>query len=116
MVHILCLDNDENLLRLLHSFLKSQGYQVMVGKDGREGLEQFSNGYDFNLVITDINMPIVDGTMVAKHIRNSEKANIPIVAITGSYESLIERELFDHVLIKPFKLETLFDVVKSYVG
>ena len=113
MDHILLIDDQDAILIFLRKILTDLGYEVKVAHDGEEGIELVDSGYNFNLVITDINMPRMNGNAVAKHIRSSDKSETPIVAITG-YGDDIDRELFNFVLLKPFNLEALADVVRSF--
>ena len=114
MDNILVIDDEDMVLNFLRNTLIYLGYSVTVAHDGEEGVEFFNNGYHFGLVITDISMPRMNGNEVAKSIRNSDKSCIPIVAITGYDEDNIDRELFNFVLPKPFDLEVLVDVVRSF--
>jgi two-component system cell cycle sensor histidine kinase/response regulator CckA len=113
MDHILVIDDEDMVLNFLRSALAYFGYSVTVAHDGEEAIELINNGYNFDLVITDIMMPRMNGNAVAKHIRSSDKSETPIVAITG-YGDDIDRELFNFVLLKPFDLEALADVVRSF--
>ena len=65
-----------------------------------------------DLVITDIDMPVMSGNSVAKHIRGSAKSDTPIVGITG-YAEEVDGQWFDVMLIKPISLEALVRVVES---
>ena len=114
MDHILVIDDEDMVLNFLRSALAYLGYSVTVAHDGEEAIELINNGYNFDLVITDIMMPRMNGNAVAKHIRSSDKPDMPIVAITVSSEDDIDRELFNFVLLKPFGLEALLDVVRSF--
>ncbi len=49
-----------------------------VALDGEKGVELFKTGNDFDLVITDIDMPGMDGNEVARHVRASDKSDTPI--------------------------------------
>jgi CheY-like chemotaxis protein len=64
-----------------------------------------------NLVIADINMPRINANAVAKHIKSSNKKNIPIVAIIDSGNDSINRELFNFVLLKPFNPDYAVGIV-----
>jgi CheY-like chemotaxis protein len=112
MAQALVIDDEENILNVLQTTLVKLDFEVKVAHDGREGIEFFEDGYDFDLVITDIRMPRVDGNQVAKHIRGSGKPNTPIVAMSG-YNDKTEGELFDFTLEKPFNLKELMTVVKA---
>ena len=116
MKNILIIDDESTILSVLYEYLTGLGYFVKVAHNGDEGLRLFNDGYDFDLVITDINMPILDGNEVARHIKNSDQPEIPLIAITGSYNNIVHEGLFDFILPKPFKLSLLKDKIKSYEG
>ena len=116
MGYILVIDDDKSICSLLQAFLTKMGYQVEVAHDGEAGIECFDNGPDFDLVITDIRMPKMDGSDVARHIRGSDRPAIPIVAITGFSDTDISIGFFDSLLTKPFDLDTLEDAVTSLMG
>ena len=113
MENILIIDDEANIRTILDRYLTGIGYEVRAVRTGMEGIELFNHNKRFDLVITDISMPGMDGNAVASHIRTSTKANIPIVAITGSGEECIKKELFDSVVIKPFKISTLASLIRS---
>ena len=113
MGYILVIDDDRSICDLLHVFLTNMGYEVEVAHDGEAGIECFDNGPDFDLVITDIRMPKMDGSDVARHIRRSDRPSTPIVAITGFSDTDISIGFFDSLLLKPFDLDTLEDAVTS---
>jgi CheY-like chemotaxis protein len=92
--------------------LEKLNFEVKVAHDGRNGIDLFEDSHDFDLVITDIRMPRVDGNQVAKHIRDSDKPDTPIVAMSG-YNDKADGELFDFTLEKPFNLEELTTVVNT---
>jgi len=115
MDHILVIDNKYDIRNFLHKALTPIGCEVKGAHDSEEGIELLNNGYNFNLVITDINMPRINANAVAKHIKRSNKANIPIVAIIDSGNDSINRELFNFVLVKPFKLKTLVKVIRLFM-
>ena len=97
----------------LGAVLSDLGYNVEVEENGEEGIQLFNDHADFDLVVTDIRMPKMDGNEVARHIRNSHRANTPLVAITGFPEE-VQVELFDYTLVKPFKLEALRGIVAQF--
>jgi CheY-like chemotaxis protein len=114
MARILVIDDEYQTLNSLGQALTHFGYEVEVAHDGDEGIEVINNGYNCDLVITDINMPRMNGNAVAKHIRSSDKPDTPIVAISGLCDD-INGELFNFVLMKPFKLEALIQVIRSVI-
>ena len=113
MEKALVIDDEKHILNILQTLLVKQDFKVKVAHDGREGIELFDNGHDFDLVITDIRMPRVNGNQVAKHIRSSDKSDTPIVAMSG-YTKEIDKSLFNFSVTKPFRLETLINVIKIF--
>ena len=112
MQRILLIEDDGCIRNLVAMLLRNLGHQVEVAEDGEKGIELFTKVGEFDLVITDISMPRKDGNQVAKHIRSSQKAETPIVAITA-YEGELEKDVFDFSLLKPFKNEDLIRILKS---
>ena len=84
--------------------------------DGDGGIELVDSGCECDLVITDSTMLRLNGNAVARHIRSSDRQDTPIIAITGFGEDAIERQLFNSVLVKPFKLDVLFGAVRLLIG
>ena len=112
LARILLIDDQTSILKSTSQVLKQLGHEVEVARDGRKGIELFKSGYDFDLVITDIDMPRMDGNEVARQIRTSDKSDTPIVAMTGSMDDSIHRELFNLILPKPFAVETLVQALR----
>ena len=112
MHNLLIIDDEEIIINLLHDYLSHLGYSVVTARDGSEGIDLFNANPNFDLVITDINMPGIDGNAVAKSIRLSQRTKVPIVGMSG-YNDKIEGELFDFMLAKPFNLKELMALVKT---
>ena len=114
MYSVLVIDDEDFILDVLQSSLAQCGFRVKTAVGGREGIKTFEQG-NFDLVITDIRMPDVDGNSVGAHIRRSDRSAIPIIAMSGT-PWLSENAVFDKVLSKPFNLETLTDTVSGLMG
>jgi CheY-like chemotaxis protein len=112
MQRILLIEDDKNIRTVIALHLCIRGHQVEVAEDGEEGVELFTRFGNFDLVITDIRMPRKNGNDVAKHIRISERAKTPIVAITA-YKDEVQTDLFNFTIIKPFRNEDLMNIIKS---
>ena len=113
MSTILVIDDEKRILQLMHQALTKYGHHVETADDGQEGIRKFDDGC-FDIVITDILMPIIDGKGVAAHIRKSKKQSIPVIAMSGT-PWLLENETFDMVLSKPFPLNKLIESIRSLV-
>ena len=112
MHNLLIIDDEDIIINLLHDYFSQLGYSVVTAKDGSEGIDLFNTSPNFDLIITDINMPGIDGNAVAKTIRLSQTPKVPIVGMSG-YNDKTENQLFDFMLAKPFNLKELMALVKT---
>jgi len=112
MQRILLIEDDKIIRTVIALYLRVRGHEVEVAEDGEEGIELFTRVGNFDLVITDIRMPRKGGNDVAKHIRGSDRAETPVVAITA-YKDEVERDLFNFTVIKPFRNEDLTKIIGS---
>lgn len=115
MVKVLCVDDNPEMLLLTETALSRSGWNVLLAQNGLEGLDLFLANPDLRLVVTDINMPEMDGNQLAMRIRRSGREDVLIIAITGGLESEIEASLFDRVLRKPFKIAELESLCRMHV-
>ncbi|MFO7555483.1 MAG: response regulator, partial [Desulfobacterales bacterium] len=83
MNRILVIDDEKMILDLFQIVLSRAGCNVEIASDGQEGIKKFNNG-QFDLVITDILMPGLDGRDVVDHIRNSDNPCTPIIGMSGT--------------------------------
>ncbi len=106
---ILLVEDDTNLGYVLSDFLQISGYEVILARDGREGLDKFRDG-NFDLCIIDVMLPVIDGFTLAEEIRKSA-LGIPFIFLTAkSMEKDRIRGLkigADDYITKPFSTEEL---------
>jgi DNA-binding response OmpR family regulator len=116
---ILVIEDEEDLLEILEDSLKSAGYNVICGGNGSEGLFKFKN-QKFDLVITDIKMPKLDGIEVVKNVRKDDKyKDIPIIVASGNVTDFKpELSLFENLLIleKPYKKKDILEIVDKAIS
>lgn len=104
-LRILVIDDDTLLSQSLSTALRSEGHEVTVADGGQAGIDAFQPGH-FEVVITDLGMPYVDGRQVARAIRSASPAT-PIIMLTGWGRSLQAEGVppeVDRVLNKPPRL------------
>lgn len=83
MFQILIIDDDPTIRLTLQKFLRSEGYDVVLAKDGQEGLDK-AKELQPSLIICDWVMPVIDGLEVCRRIKSSiELANIYIILLTA---------------------------------
>jgi len=114
---ILVVD-DELLIRdLLYDFFTSQGWDIVVAEGGQKAIDYLKNQH-FDIVLTDLKMPDIDGMDLTGRIRNLY-GDLPVIIMTGypSLDSAVEALRFkvDDYIIKPFNVNQLFKTVKKVV-
>ena len=90
MHNLLIIDDEDIIINLLHDYFSHLGYSVVTAKNGSDGIDLFNANPNFDLVITDINMPGFDGNAVAKSIRLSQRPKVPIVGMSYPVMALPE--------------------------
>jgi two-component system, NtrC family, sensor kinase len=112
---ILVVDDDHGVRALLSALLSMMGFQVTQAADGDAALELIARER-FRAVLTDFQMPGMDGFTLASNIKGSSPGT-PVIMLTGSDRSVVEEEMrkgcVDAVLFKPFKLEDFHETVAS---
>jgi signal transduction histidine kinase/ActR/RegA family two-component response regulator len=113
-LRILCIDDEPELRQLMHDLLEAYHHKVSVAPGGREGVEMFRSNLrgrePYEIVITDLGMPEMDGHHVARAIK-AESPHTPIIMLTG-WGTIMKTEgetapEVDAVLSKPPRMEEL---------
>lgn len=107
---ILLAEDDPNLGMLLQEYLHAKNYEVILARDGNEGLDIFLSQKGFHLCILDVMMPKKDGFSLAKEIRLKDH-DVPIIFLTAKSmkEDTIQgfKSGGDDYITKPFSMEEL---------
>jgi two-component system, chemotaxis family, chemotaxis protein CheY len=116
---IMTVDDSATVRQMIGFTLKAAGYEVIEAIDGKDAVSKL--GSTPHLVITDLNMPNMDGIELIRHIRtNSACRFIPIVMLTTESQEKKKLEAKSAGatgwIIKPFKPEQLIAVVKKVLG
>lgn len=117
---VMTVDDSASIRQMVMFTLQQGGYDVIEAVDGRDGLAKL-RGAICDLIITDLNMPNLDGIGMIREVRkDSTHRTVPIVMLTT--ESQEERKQEGKTagatgwLVKPFKPEQLLAVVKRVIG
>jgi two-component system response regulator RegX3 len=112
--HILVVDDDENLRRLVAAYLETEGYRVTQAADGRAALTAM-HGETPHLVILDLMLPGLDGLQLAKQVRDEDGPPILMLTARGSEENMLQgfEAGADDYLVKPFSPKVLVARVKA---
>lgn len=114
-ISILAVDDDPNMQRLLNFYLPANIFSVITVSSGRLALHHLSNR-EFDLVISDIQMPEMDGIELVKEIRQRNQ-NIPIIVVSAfgklSQEQKILKVGANTILEKPFEQDKLIETINN---
>jgi two-component system chemotaxis response regulator CheY len=116
---ILVVDDSPTVIKFLAFSLKSQGYQVVSACDGMDALEKMSSlTTEPDMIITDLNMPNLDGYGLIETVRQSRR-QMPIIILSSEQETADrDRGLAvgaNAYLVKPFKPAVLLSEVAKYL-
>jgi CheY-like chemotaxis protein len=115
---IMVVDDEEAIRHILSTVLSGVGYEVVAASRGAEALNLFLKS-SFALVLTDLEMPGMDGWDLASRIKD-KFPNIPVVMMTGrAKEDVIEGmkgNYVDSVIFKPLRLENILKTVQKMLG
>ena len=120
MVKILIVEDNLKNLKLFSILIKSQGFEVITAENGEEGVEKaISNLPD--LILMDIQMPIMDGLTAFKELKTDPRVNdIPVIALTsyamkGDREKFLD-EGFTGYISKPVRKNSFFQIINEILN
>ena len=110
---VLIVDDEPGMRSLLTRVMEKEGYRSRAVADGAQALESIQGG-DWDLVIADIDMPVMDGIELLKRVRDTAP-RLPVIMITAyaTVESAVEAMKFGayDYITKPFAMDELKIVV-----
>ncbi|MDP2811953.1 MAG: response regulator [Rhodocyclaceae bacterium] len=117
---ILAVDDSASIRQMVAFTLKSSGYEVVEAVDGMDGLDK-AKARSFNLILTDQNMPRMDGLTLIKTLRTlPQYKTIPILMLTTESSDAMKSQGraagATGWLVKPFDPQKLIEVVKKVIG
>src|SRR3989304_4655766 len=118
MKNILIVDDEALILLCLERCLRDEGYNVMAASNGMEAVEVLGRA-NVDLMITDLNMPLMDGFELVNHVSESNPS-MPVVVMSGNLDAEVSRKLFGlgarYCLDKPFEMKELCRRVSALLG
>ena len=119
-IHVLVVEDDPMVQRVLQLQLESRNYQVSTASDGAEGFAAAQADRP-DVIILDLMMPKLSGFQVLKRIKTIEAlAAIPVIILTASLDDLHRRKSLSHAadayLTKPYAEAELHDCIESVVA
>jgi len=119
--HILVVEDNIINQKIIQSLLDKSHIKITLANNGQEALDILAEDSSLNLIIMDINMPIMDGYQATKYIRkNNALSHLPIIIISGlGFANEIEEMYLvgaDAHLTKPFKIGELYTALKLFIN
>ncbi|RLB01053.1 MAG: response regulator [Deltaproteobacteria bacterium] len=121
--YILVVDDSPTLRTSIDITLREFGFETIEAQDGKDGLEKLKeamkNGQSIKMIISDINMPVMDGITFIKKVKKTPFKYIPILVLTTESEE--EKKLEGKKagaagwLVKPFRPDQLMYVIGKFV-
>ena len=112
---ILLADDNKAIQNAVSAFLGFMGFEVALAGNGIEALAAFLES-SFDLVLTDLQMPAMDGLSLARHIK-ARSPSTPVILLTGSDRETVRKQVkrapVDSVIFKPFRLKDLQRTVQG---
>ena len=123
--NILAIDDSPTLRASLKFVLSDAGFNVIQGENGLEGLEILKEmrkeGKRINLIISDVNMPKMNGLEFLKEVKSTQSPDkfIPVIILTTESEATLKQKGKEFGasgwMTKPFKPNLLLSVVKKFI-
>lgn len=116
---LLIVDDDKTTRKLLNLYLKGKGYEAVSAENGLDALEKLGME-NINLVVTDMNMPYMDGIELTKTIRSDANLkNIPIIMVTTEADDAEKEKAYeagvDDYLVKPTNADAISESIKRII-
>ncbi|MBF0351104.1 MAG: response regulator [SAR324 cluster bacterium] len=121
MAQILVVDDSEAVRNEVSGFLSGNGFTVSTAIDGKDGLEKLKKDKDIKLVITDVNMPNMDGLTMSEKIRSElNNQNVHILVLTTENDANMKQRgkaaKVKGWIVKPFSGPSALGPIRSLVG
>jgi len=118
---ILLIEDKLSNRKTIEIYLRSRVGKVEIAENGKEAVEMFANN-QYDMILMDLQMPIMGGIEAAQHIRKMEadrEYRVPIIAFSANYFSS-DKEVsievgMDAYISKPFQSKTLFNLMEEYI-
>ena len=112
---VLLADDNEKVRRALARVLEEEGYTIVEAASGKEALSHLNSSTEFDLLITDLAMPDMDGLQVLTEVKRTDP-DLPVIAMSGAFSGRLLKFATTFgvpTLEKPFRVPALVNAVES---
>jgi len=118
---IIVADDFQTNRLLVSEILKDLGHELIEAENGKEALEALEKNNDIDLVLMDIEMPIMGGLEAVKQIREKlvyPKNHVPVIALTAHNPAMFSKDSshagFDGMLVKPYSIHKIAEILEFF--
>jgi DNA-binding response OmpR family regulator len=117
MAHILVVDDEPEIVKLVAKLMETRGHRVSIARDGQECLDFVARERP-DILVVDLNLPKVDGFEVCRRLKSDEATkSLPIVMMTAAFPTIEDADRgltlgADEYVVKPFLREVLLHNVE----
>lgn len=121
MAQVLVVDDSSTMREIVTTFLRSNGFEVRTATDGRDGIDQLRQDPDVKLVLSDVNMPTMDGLTMAEKIRTDMGNKTVHIVMLTTEDNPVMRERGRAIgvtgwIVKPFRGEAVLGPFRKLCG
>lgn len=121
MANVLVVDDSSTMREIVTGFLSKNGFDVAVATDGRDGLAQLLKDPAIKLVVSDVNMPNMDGLTMADKIRTEQGNKAVHIVMLTTEDNPVMRDRGRAIgvtgwIVKPFRGEAVLGPFKKMCG
>jgi PAS domain S-box-containing protein len=117
-VRVLVVDDSTTNQLLLQACFQELGCEVVFANNGQEAVERLQESLDYDFILMDLQMPVMDGIEATKIIRAQISDDIPVIAITADIikakDNIHKKYLMNDVIVKPFEIYKLKEILAKY--
>lgn len=118
--HVLIIEDDQQTVTILQFILQQAGYVVKVASNGYDGLHHVSN-YSFDLILLDINMPMMNGFEFLERFQQMEdveKCPVIMLTVRNDKSSIVKAKKLgaDQYIVKPVEKDSLLKKIEVSIG
>ncbi len=116
---IVIVEDNDLLSKVLEYRMEKDGFRVEIFNNGEEAIE-FLSSNSFDLLITDLYMPFLNGSELIQYVRDKISATVPVMVISSTHEEDVIANVFNiganDFIVKPFRAGELSVRIKRLLG
>jgi len=118
-LNILIAEDEPEIANFMCEMMESKGHKTSWAENGKRALNIYLNNSNYDLIFTDVQMPVMDGPTFVSEIRSYELTNklnkVPVVFMTGNKKAGDElKKAGEYVMFKPIYFDNVMSMLEKY--